>query len=248
MTKPTDLGIVLMILHALSACSADGDETPMGGDDLAPDGTPVVDTRRDAADQTSTPNTPTLNPGKCDPAFLGPFCTSTTCDASGTCVKSGNNARIIGFEYPAPMEPTLVEFRAYSLAAVNFIRARTCLPPLAPDDCLDGIADEARAASSGHGYFLANCMNSDHAFGRECKCNWTQENIGGASGTNRSWIDGVHSPLCGMMTEKKGRGHRSNIEHPSWTRMGISASWSRSGASWFHEFGCDNALASCPKD
>lgn len=186
-------------------------------------------------------------PGDCDPSFLGPFCTQTTCDAAGNCNVTGNTPRIIGFDMQAPASPTLAQIRAYSLAAVNAIRARTCLPPLVADACLDRIAEQAQAANSGHGYFIQNCMNGAHNYGRNCECNWAQENIGAASGTSRTWVDGVQSPLCRMMTERKGTGHRSNIEADVWRRLGVGIKWSSSGASWYHEFGCDPTLASCPK-
>lgn len=187
----------------------------------------------------SVPPTPTPPPsnGSCDPAFLGAFCSGTTCDASGNCTVVENNPRILGFNAPAPANPTYAEVRAYSLAAVNAIRARTCLPALTEDSCLDGIAESALAANNTHGYFIDNCMNAAHNFGRACTCNWAQENIGAAYGTSRNWTDGIQSPLCRMMTEPKGRGHRSNIESAEWKRIGIGASWTSSGATFYHEFG-----------
>jgi uncharacterized protein YkwD len=158
----------------------------------------------------------------CDPDFLGPFC---------------ENDRIIGFDPSAPANPTEQEAREYSVQAVNYIRSLTCLPPLQLDDCLSDIGERALAANSGHGYFIDNCMNAAHDYGDSCECNWTQENIGMAAGSNRTWVDGVHVPLCGMMTEPKGVGHRKNIESPEWTRMGVGIELMSGGASWFHEFG-----------
>jgi hypothetical protein len=149
---------------------------------------------------------------------------------------------------PEPLNPTLQQIRAYTLAAINTIRARTCLAPLVLDDCLNGIAEKAFAANGvSHGYFLANCMNSSHNYGRNCECNWAQENGGASAGSGRTWVDGVQNPLCRMMTEDYGTGHRSNIESKHWKRIGIAGSYHNSGASWLHEFGCDKSLASCPK-
>jgi uncharacterized protein YkwD len=160
---------------------------------------------------------------ECDPGFMGPFC---------------SGGKIIGFDYPAPDDsPTMAQVRAYSLAAVNHIRAMTCLPPLVADECLNEIAERALAANSGHGYFIENCMNGAHSYGNDCECGWAQENIGSASGSRRTWRDGVEVPLCGMMTEPKGVGHRANIESSKWTRLGVGINYYSSGASWFHEFG-----------
>jgi len=125
-------------------------------------------------------------------------------------------------------------------STVNAIRARTCLPALAADDCLDKIgttANEAVKTLGIHGYFKANCMNSAYGFGKSCECNWTQENYGAASGSSRTWKDGIIVPLCGMMEEPKGQGHRGNIESSEWKRMGSGVTWTSSGAGWCHEFG-----------
>lgn len=155
----------------------------------------------------------------CDPAFLGPFC---------------ENDQIIGFVEPEmPATPTLADMRRYSLAALNQIRSRTCLPALAADDCLDRIAATALEMTPlSHTYFAQNCLGK-----ASCECNWTQENIGASAGTGRTWRTGVQRPLCSMMEEGKGEGHRGNIESKQWTRVGIGISWTSSGASWHHEFG-----------
>jgi hypothetical protein len=208
---------------------------------------PAVDSSVPEPD-TSPPPPPPPSTG-CDPAFRGPFCTGTTCDAQGNCEATGKHLRIIGFTMQEPESPTLEQIRAYTLAAINTLRARTCLPPLALDDCLNDIAETAYAAVGvSHGYFLANCMNAAHNFGRECECNWTQENGGASMGTGLTWVDGVQNPLCRMMTEPYGKGHRSNIESKHWERIGIAGKFVSSGAAWLHEFGCDLALASCPKN
>lgn len=181
--------------------------------------------------------TPPPPPGSCDPLFRGPFCDTST-----------GKMRIIGFNPPAPASPTMEQFRDYSVRAVNAIRARTCLPPLARDACLDRIAQTAYdTVGTSHSYFIANCMNSAHNYGRQCECNWAQENIGAAAGTSRTWIDGVHVPLCSMMRETYGTGHRKNIESKNWRRLGVGGKVTSSGAYWMHEFGCDPSLASCPK-
>lgn len=164
--------------------------------------------------------------GACDPSYRGPFCDESSGDRG-----------LIGFEYRAPQNPSIADAREYSLAAVNHIRAMTCLPPLSLDSCLNDIADRALAAGSGHGYFIANCMNGEHAYGDACECGWSQENIGMAAGSNRSWTDGIEVPLCGMMDEGFGEGHRGNIESPEWTRLGVGIELMSGGASWFHEFG-----------
>lgn len=169
--------------------------------------------------------------GSCDPKFLAPFCENT----------GGQKLRIVGFDdkrYAGT--PTLAEVRKFALDAVNAIRARTCLPALAADDCLDKIgttANEAVKTLGIHGYFKANCMNSAYGFGKSCECNWTQENYGAASGSSRTWKDGIIVPLCGMMEEPKGQGHRGNIESSEWKRMGSGVTWTSSGAGWCHEFG-----------
>jgi len=169
--------------------------------------------------------------GSCDPKFLAPFCENA----------GGQKLRIIGFDdKPYAATPTLAEVRKFALDAVNAIRARTCLQPLAPDDCLDKIgtaANDAVKTLGIHGYFKENCMNSAHGFGKSCECNWTQENYGSASGSSRTWKDGIIVPLCGMMEEPKGQGHRGNIESPDWRRMGSGVTWTTSGAGWCHEFG-----------
>lgn len=196
---------------------------------------------------TTNPPPPPPPTGDCDPDFLGPFCTGQECDASGDCSLGGWGDRIIGFDEPAPENPTIEQAREYSLKAVNHLRARTCLPPLVLDDCLNEIAEEALAANRSHGYFIDHCMNQARGFGRNCECNWTQENIGAAAASGQTWVHGVHRPLCGMMTEPKGVGHRANIEHPHWVRLGVAINVSSIGATWFHEFGCDATLSSCPK-
>lgn len=185
--------------------------------------------------------------GDCDAAFLGPFCTGTVCDEAVNCETVEDNPRIVGLTLEAPDDPTLQEVREYSLAAVNAIRARTCLPPLELDLCLNAIAEEALAANAGHGYFIEHCMNAERDYGRQCECNWTQENIGASYGTSRTWVDGIHGPLCRMMTEPKGQGHRANIEAPDWVRLGVGVDYGANGATWYHEFGCDASLANCPK-
>ena len=179
---------------------------------------------------TATPSAEATSGAKavepCDPQFLGPFCSA-----------EGQRLRLIGFvPLPSSDDPTPQMVRDYSLAALNHIRSRTCLPPLLADDCLTRIAEEALAANSGHGYFLANCLLNSAQRGR-CECGWAQENIGAAGGTGRTWRDGIVAPLCGMMSEPKGVGHRSNIESTQWTRVGIGVRYGRNGASWFHEFG-----------
>jgi hypothetical protein len=164
--------------------------------------------------------------GTCDPGFLGPFC---------------ENDAIIGFERgPEIDNPTLQEVREFSVQAVNYIRSLTCLEPLALDSCLNDIATAALGANQQlgiHGYFKQNCMNAAHDFGDSCECDWGQENFGAASGTRRTWKDGVIVPLCGMMEEPKGVGHRANIEGSEWTRLGVGVDYSSNGASWYHEFG-----------
>jgi hypothetical protein len=165
----------------------------------------------------------------CDPSYLGPFCE-----------QRDGKRRIIGFEPPYSGTPSLDEARTYSGDAVNHIRAMTCLPPLALDECLNDIGTRALDAVSTlgiHGYFLAHCMNAAHDYGDSCECDWAQENYGMAAGTSRDWSDGVHAPLCGMMDEPKGVGHRSNIESAEWTRLGVGIDIMTSGAAWCHEFG-----------
>jgi uncharacterized protein YjlB len=159
---------------------------------------------------------------------LGPFCERETV--------------IIGFDATeAEPNPSSEMVRAYALAAVNHIRSRTGLPPYRADAALDDIAERALAAVSTlgiHGYFIQNCMNKAHNYGRSCEAGWAQENYGAAFGTRRSWKEGIRIPLCGMMTEPKGEGHRANIESPKFTRMGASAAGTqKNGAAWTHEFG-----------
>jgi hypothetical protein len=201
-----------------------GDTGAGGGPNNAPDSgpQPAPDTSMTSPDMGPAPT-----PGTCDPNFLGPFCTG-----------DDKHKRIIGFDdTPAKANPTPDEVRKYSFDALNYIRAMTCLPPLKIDTCLNQIAESALAANAGHGYFLQNCMNSAYNYGKSCKCGWAQENIGASYGTGRTWKDGVQNPLCGMMTEPKGKGHRGNIESKTWTRIGIGIKFSSSGASWYHEFG-----------
>lgn len=197
------------------------------GPNILPDSSPQI--APDTSGPMGTPDTGATapKPGTCDPGFLGPFCTGDS-----------KHKRIIGFDdTPAKANPTLDEVRKYSFDAVNYLRAMTCLPPLKTDTCLNQIAEAALAANAGHGYFLQNCMNSAYNYGKSCKCGWAQENIGASYGTGRTWKDGVQNPLCGMMTEPKGKGHRGNIESKTWTRLGIGIKYSSSGASWYHEFG-----------
>jgi uncharacterized protein YkwD len=154
---------------------------------------------------------------------------------------SGASQVLIGFDVgSASASPTLADVRKFSLDAVNHIRARTCLPPLAADSCLDDIgtrANDAVATLGIHGYFLQNCMNAAHGYGKNCECGWAQENYGAASGSSRTRKDGVIVPLCAMMTEPKGQGHRGNIENAAWTRLGVGVSYDAHGAGWCHEFG-----------
>jgi uncharacterized protein YkwD len=187
---------------------------------------PKPDTKPPSINPDAGPAPDVASTKKCDPGFLGPFCTT------------GKNPTIIGFDTtPAKASPTLAEVRAYSFKALNYIRSRTCLPPLTSDACLQDIAEKALAANAGHGYFIANCMNAAHSYGKACKCSWTQENIGASYGTGRTWKDGVRIPLCNMMLEPKGKGHRGNIESKTWKRVGVGIKFSKSGAYWFHEFG-----------
>jgi hypothetical protein len=173
------------------------------------------------------PSVPPVASG--DPNFMGPFCEK-------------NETIIIGFDATAgAANPSPQAVREFALAAVNHIRARTNLPPLKGDAAIDDIADRALAAVPTlgvHGYFKANCLNAAHDFGRKCEAGWAQENYGAASGSRRTWKDGIRVPLCGMMTEPKGQGHRGNIESKEWTRMGSSVTGTKSnGAEWNHEFG-----------
>ncbi len=163
----------------------------------------------------------------CDAGFRGPFCA---------------NDKIIGFDAGPAGNPsaTLEEVRQFSLSAVNYLRSRTCLPPLVLDSCLNKIgttANEAIPSLGIHGYFIQNCMNQSHQFGSACECSWTQENYGMAGGSNRSWKEGVIVPLCAMMEEPFGQGHRGNIENTKWTRLGVGITYDSSSASWCHEFG-----------
>lgn len=173
-------------------------------------------------DEGVIPTDPGPMDDSCDPDFLGPFC---------------ENDRIIGFDVEEPEDPTLEQVQKYSLDAVNYLRSRTCLPPLVLDSCLNRIAFDALAIGGFHVYFRENCMNAAHDFGRDCECDWGQENIGLAYGTRRTWADGIQVPLCGMMEEPKGVGHRANIENDEWTRLGVGVDYDDSGASWHHEFG-----------
>ena len=89
-----------------------------------------------------------------------------------------------------------------------------------------------------HDYFQKNCMNASKGFGKTCECGWAQENYGAAGGTSYLWKDSINVPLCGMMDEPKGVGHRSNIESKEWKRLGTG--FTRSGSSglgWTQEFG-----------
>jgi hypothetical protein len=192
---------------------------------------------RATSDSAEDDNAPRENglaptPSDCDPSFRGPFC---------------ENDRIIGFEASLPSEPTLEEVRAYNVAAVNHIRSLTCLPQVTADTCLDDIAVRALEIGGFHTYFIENCMNAEYGFGANCECNWSQENIGAAFGTRRTVEDGIHVPLCAMMEEPYGQGHRSNIENPLWVRLGVGIDWNDTGASWHHEFGCDASLDACPR-
>ncbi len=162
-----------------------------------------------------------------DPAFLGPFC---------------KNDFIIGFdESTGKPNPAPAEVRQFALDAVNFIRSRTALPAYRADANLEGIADRAFGTVDSlgvHGYFIANCMNKAHGYGKMCEAGWAQENYGAASGTRRTWKDGIRVPLCAMMTEPKGQGHRGNIENAAFTRMGSNGNAATAnGAAWVHEFG-----------
>ncbi|MDQ3230658.1 MAG: hypothetical protein M3Q07_02475 [Pseudobdellovibrionaceae bacterium] len=153
---------------------------------------------------SDSPNGLSNGTGECNVSFLAPFC---------------KDDRIIGFDengWKSETPPSLAEIRKYSVAAVNHLRARTCLSPLKPDDRLDAIAERALKANSGHGYFIKNCMNAEHGFGERCEAGWTQENIGWASGSDWTWRHGIHVPLCKMMEEGKGVGHRANIESVEW--------------------------------
>lgn len=178
---------------------------------------------------TNNPQPPTPAPPSGitpDPAFEGPFCTD-----EGT-------PHIIGFDdSPGVGTPTKEEFINYSLEAVNFLRWRTALPPLQSAPALHDIAERALAYDQGHGYFIENCMNAENGYGRNCEAGWAQENIGGAWGSSRTWKDGVRVPLCRMMEEPKGVGHRANIESQEWTRLGVAGDFNENGAYWFHEFG-----------
>ena len=167
--------------------------------------------------------------GSGDPKFMGPFC-------------EGNPRHVIGLmTRPASAKPTVEEMRAYMLKAVNMVRATTNLPALKLDDCLNKIADAAIAdvnrGGSVHGYFSENCMNAAHGFGKSCECGWAQENYGAAGGSSYAWTDTLNVPLCGMMDEPKGVGHRGNIESPQWTRLGVGVSGSGASWKWVHEFG-----------
>ena len=59
---------------------------------------------------------------------------------------------------------------------------------------------------------------------REIADGWSQRidfriALAHASGSSRTWADGVQVPLCGMMEEPFGEGHRSNIEQRRRHRM-----------------------------
>jgi uncharacterized protein YkwD len=167
--------------------------------------------------------------GTGNPNFLGPFC-------------EGKPRHVIGITTtPASADATDAEMRQYMLDAVNTIRAMTNLPALKMDACLNKIADTAiaDAATGGvHGYFKNNCMNAAHNFGKSCECNWAQENYGAAGGSSYTWKDTLNVPVCGMMDEPKGVGHRGNIENKEWTRLGVGIIKKGTGSTqWVHEFG-----------
>jgi uncharacterized protein YkwD len=144
---------------------------------------------------------------------------------------------ITGFDgKPAGAVPTLDGLRKYSLDALNYIRARTCLPPLTMDACLNKHAQEATNYGM-HAYFQKMCFNAAHGYGKTCDCGWAQENYGASYASQGcTWKDGIHTPLCKMMEEPKGAGHRGNIESTKWKRVGIGIKASSSGALWAHEF------------
>jgi uncharacterized protein YkwD len=186
---------------------------------------------------TTAPTAAPIGDIKPDPNFRGPFCRK---GADGDSV-------IIGFdETDTVKQPTEQEVIDYHLRAVNFIRRRTGLPALTYNTKLAEIAQQAQAANSGHGYFIKNCMNGKYGYGAMCAIvgeengagiRWKQENIGGAMGSRRSWQDGIRVPLCSMMEEDYGTGHRGNIEHKRYTHIGFSHKMSANGGFWFHEFG-----------
>jgi uncharacterized protein YkwD len=186
---------------------------------------------------TTAPTTSPVGGIKPDPNFRGPFCEAG----------SDGDPVIIGFDKTDTIkQPTDQEVIDYHLKAVNFIRSRTGLPALKYNTKLGEIAQQAQAANNGHGYFIQNCMNSRYGYGATCavvgeengvNIRWKQENIGGASGTRRSWQDGIRVPLCAMMAEEYGTGHRANIEHKKYTHIGFSHKMSANGGMWFHEFG-----------
>ncbi len=211
----TSAAVVVLLVLLYSACgpSAASTQPAQGPIDS---GTPAM-----------RPGTTPLPGQTGDPSFLGPFCEGDF---------------IVGFDKTAgEAKPPPQVVRAFALAAVNHIRARTGLRPYLADAALDDIADralDAVATLGVHGYFQANCMNKEHDYGRNCEAKWAQENYGSASGSRRTWKDGIRVPLCGMMEEPKGQGHRGNIESPKFTRMGSSANGVKpNGASWNHEFG-----------
>jgi uncharacterized protein YkwD len=148
------------------------------------------------------------------------------------------NDRIVGVStMPASSGASIEEQRAYALVALNTLRADTGLPPLKRDACLDRIAQSAvdafAASGQPHTYFTAQCLS--RSGGQSCECGWAQENQGG--GTAPNWKEALHSPLCAMMAEPEGQGHRANIQSRAFTRVGIGISQRGSMRVFSHEFG-----------
>jgi uncharacterized protein YkwD len=139
----------------------------------------------------------------------------------------------------APASPTasIEEQRAYALVSLNALRAVTGLAPLKRDACLDRLAQAAvqEFAASGqpHTYFTSQCLRTSG--GQSCECGWAQENQGG--GTAANWKEALHSPLCAMMAEPEGQGHRANIQSRAFTRVGIGIGQRGAMRVFSHEFG-----------
>ncbi len=108
------------------------------------------------------------------------------------------------------------------------------------DTCLNDIAKracEANATLGILGYIKQNCFDAAHDYSKNRECGWAQENHGGAFGSADIWKDRIRRPVCLMMHEAKGTGHRANIESAEWKRLGTGTSYTATSADWCHEFG-----------
>ena len=172
--------------------------------------------------------TPKKEEPKQKPAVV-PKSTGGYCDARNFdfCKGGKLNGFVPSGKYNLDQAPSTSESREYFFEVLNWLRSKSCLSPLKPDENLNKFGSVGLDYGFNHEYFGSKCSGGcPHGIGAE--------NIGTAS--DKNWAEAIQVPLCKMMAEPFGTGHRGAIQNAKFTRTGLGIKCSKNECTWTNEF------------